>query len=304
MRVPLSWIREFTPVDAAPADIADALNQLGLEVEEIIEPGRDINGVVVAWIVDVVPHPDADRIRLADVEYGDGQFRVVCGASNIEPGMVVPFARVGAVLPGDFTIERRKIRGVVSEGMLCSPRELGLGDDHGGILSLPADAPLGTDVREVLGLDDVVFDLSITPNRPDAMGVVGVARELAAHFNAPFHVDERAPAPLVEDARRRAGRRRGHRSVSAIRRARCSRRDGCISGVDATPAGARRNATDQQRRRRHELRDARAVPAVARLRPRKARGSGDRRAPRGRRRDDDHARRRRTGPHARRPVDL
>ncbi len=199
MRVPLSWIREFTPIDVAPADIADALNQLGLEVEAIDEPGRDIHGVVVARIIDVVPHPDADRIRLADVEYGDGQLRVVCGAPNIEPGMVVPFARVGAVLPGDFTIERRKIRGVVSEGMLCSPRELGLGDDHGGILALPADAPLGTDVREVLGLDDVVFDLSITPNRPDAMGVVGVARELAAHFDLPFHVDEREPAPLVED---------------------------------------------------------------------------------------------------------
>src|SRR5207302_3769950 len=121
------------------------------------------------------------------------------GAANIEPGMVVPFARVGAVLPGEFRIERRKIRGVVSEGMLCSPRELGLGDDHGGILTLPADAPLGTDVREVLGLDDVVFDLSITPNRPDAMGVVGVARELAAHFALPFQVDEREPAPLVEE---------------------------------------------------------------------------------------------------------
>ena len=118
MRVPLSWIREFTPVEAPPAEIADALNQLGLEVEEIDEPGREINGVVVAKILDVVPHPDADRIRLADVDFGDGQLRVVCGAPNIYPGMVAPFARVGAVLPGDFKIERRKIRGVVSEGML------------------------------------------------------------------------------------------------------------------------------------------------------------------------------------------
>ena len=92
MRAPLSWIREFTPVEAAPADVADALNQLGLEVEEIDEPGRDINGVVVAKILDVVPHPDADRIRLADVDFGDGQVRVVCGAPNIHPGMVAPFA--------------------------------------------------------------------------------------------------------------------------------------------------------------------------------------------------------------------
>ena len=108
--------------------------------------------------------------------------------------MVVPFARVGAHLPGDFKIERRKIRGQVSEGMLCSARELGLGDDHAGILELSPDAPLGTDVREVLGLDDVVFDLSITPNRPDAMGIIGVARELAAHFGLPL-ARRRRPTP-------------------------------------------------------------------------------------------------------------
>ncbi len=199
MRAPLSWIREFTPLDAGAVDaIADALNQLGLEVEAIDQPGRDVNGVVVARILDVVPHPDADRIRLADIDYGDGQIRVVCGAPNIEAGMVVPFARVGAVLPGDFTIERRKIRGVVSEGMLCSARELGLGDDHAGILALAADAPLGTDVREVLGLDDVVFDLSITPNRPDAMGIEGIARELAAHFDLPFQLDAHEIAPIVD----------------------------------------------------------------------------------------------------------
>ena len=198
MRAPLSWIREFTPVEAAPADVADALNQLGLEVEEIDEPGRDINGVIVAKILDVVPHPDADRIRLADIDFGEGQLRVVCGAPNIEPGMVVPYARLGAVLPGDFKIERRKIRGVVSEGMLCSARELGLGDDHSGILTLADDAPLGTDVREILGLDDVVFHLAITPNRPDAMGVSGVAREIAAAFGLPFTLPASEPDAIVE----------------------------------------------------------------------------------------------------------
>src|ERR1700722_3789021 len=188
MRAPLSWIREFTPVEASVSDIADALNQLGLEVEGIDEPGREIGGVVVAHILDVVPHPDADRIRLADVDAGDGPVRVVCGAPNIEPGMVVPFARVGAHLPGDFKIERRKIRGEVSEGMLCSAKELGLGDDHSGIPELAADAPLGTDVRELLDHDARVFDLSITPNRPDAMGVIGVARDLAAHFGLPLNI--------------------------------------------------------------------------------------------------------------------
>ena len=262
--------------------IADALNQLGLEVEAIDEPGRDINGVVAARILDVVPHPDADRIRLADVDFGDGQLRVVCGAPNIEAGMVVPFAPVGAVLPGDFKIERRKIRGVVSEGMLCSARELGLGDDHAGILVLPADAPLGTDVREVLGLDDVVFDLSITPNRPDAMGIVGVARELAAHFGLPFTVDEHEPAPIVDEL---DGAR-----VSSSRRPIAARASSALVAgvtmgespdVDAAPADARRHAADQQRRRRHELRDARTLPSAARVRPRPAARAGHRRAPRG-----------------------
>jgi phenylalanyl-tRNA synthetase beta chain len=201
MRAPLSWIRDFTPVEASVGDIADALNQLGLEVEAIEEPGREIGGVVVARIVEVMPHPDADRIRLADVDAGEGLVRVVCGAPNIEAGMVVPFAQVGAHLPGDFKIERRKIRGQVSEGMLCSARELGLGDDHAGILELSPDAPLGTDVREVLGLDDVVFDLQITPNRPDAMGIVGVARELAAHFGLPLTVPSPAGGPSAGELR-------------------------------------------------------------------------------------------------------
>ena len=198
MRAPLAWIRDFTPIEAPVADIADALNQLGLDVEGIDEPGREIGGVVVARILEVMPHPDADRIRLADVDAGDGPVRVVCGAPNIEAGMRVPFARVGAHLPGDFEIERRKIRGQVSEGMLCSARELGLGDDHDGILELPADAPLGTDVREILGLDDVVFDLSITPNRPDAMGIIGVARDLAAHFSLPLDIPVPDPGSVVD----------------------------------------------------------------------------------------------------------
>lgn len=199
MRVPLSWLREFTPLEAPPREIADALDQLGLEVEAVEEPGRDVAGVVVGRIVDVVPHPDADKIRLADVDFGDGTRRVVCGAPNIHPGMVAPFARVGARLPGGLRIEKRRIRGVVSEGMLCSARELGLGDDHSGILALAPDAPLGADVREVLGLDDVVFDLSITPNRPDAMGVVGVARELAAYFGLPLEVSAPEPGEFVDE---------------------------------------------------------------------------------------------------------
>jgi phenylalanyl-tRNA synthetase beta chain len=193
MRAPLSWIRDFVPVDAPVEELVHALNQLGLEVDAVEEPGREVRGVRVARILEVVPHPDADKLRLADVDFGDGQTRVVCGAPNIEPGMVVPFAPSGATLPGGFTLERRTIRGEVSDGMLCSAKELGLGEDHSGILALDPGAELGSDVRAALGLDDVIFDLAITPNRPDAMCIVGIARELAAHFRLPFTV----PEPIV-----------------------------------------------------------------------------------------------------------
>jgi len=193
MRAPLSWIREFTPVDAPVPELVHALNQLGLEVEAIDEPGREIAGVIVAKVLEVQDHPDADKLTLVSVDRGDGESRVVCGARNLVPGDVVPYAPVGAALPGGVRLERRKIRGVVSDGMLCSARELGLGDDHEGILHLSPTSPLGADVREVLGLDDVVFDLAITANRPDAMSMVGVARDLAAHFGLPLTV----PAPSV-----------------------------------------------------------------------------------------------------------
>ena len=274
MRAPLSWIRDFTPVEAPVGDIADALNQLGLEVEAIDEPGpRDRRRGRRA-------HPRRRCRTPTPIASGSptstpatAPVRVVCGAPNIEAGMVVPFAQVGAHLPGDFKIERRKIRGPGVGRACCARRsELGLGDDHAGILELPADAPLGTDVREVLGLDDVVFDLSITPNRPDAMGIVGVARELAAHFGLPLTVAAPDAGPIVDRAAGRDGRRRGARPLPALRRDGRRRHDGGVARLDEAPARARRHAPDQQRRRRHQLRDARTLPPAARVRPRPARG--------------------------------
>jgi len=194
MRAPLSWIRDFTPLPDDVAAITDALNQLGLEVEGVEQPGAEINGVVVARVLEVHPHPDADKLRLVDIEFGVGETRVVCGAPNVAAGMLVPYAGAGATLPGGFTLEPRKIRGVVSDGMLCSTRELGLGDDHGGIMDLDATLEPGTDICEALGLDDAVFELSITPNRPDAMSIVGIARDLAAHFGLAFTAPMGAPA--------------------------------------------------------------------------------------------------------------
>src|SRR3954470_21671696 len=197
MRAPLSWIRDFTPVDAPVADVVSAFNQLGLEVEGVEQPGEEITGVIAAQVLEVVQHRNADKLSLVDITTGDGVTRVVCGAPNVVAGMVVPYAPSGATLPGPgggrFALERRKIRGEVSDGMLCSAQELGLGEDHSGILGLDVRTELGADVRELLGLDDVIFDLAITPNRPDAMCIVGVARELAAHFSLDFTV----PEPVV-----------------------------------------------------------------------------------------------------------
>ncbi|HMF04693.1 MAG TPA: phenylalanine--tRNA ligase subunit beta [Acidimicrobiia bacterium] len=189
MRAPLSWIRDFTPVEASTDDLVAALNQVGLEVEGVDEPGRDVRGVVAARVLGVGEHPNADKLTLVDVDFGNGSTRVVCGAQNVATGDVVPFAPAGAHLPEPFgVLERRKIRGVESDGMLLAPDELGLGDDHEGIVHLDGTTLPGADVRELLGLDDVIFDLAITPNRPDAMCVVGVARELAAQFGLPFDV--------------------------------------------------------------------------------------------------------------------
>ncbi len=214
MRAPLSWLIDFVPLTASPPEIAEALDRLGLEVEGIDALGEEITGVEAARIDAVRPHPDADKLQLCDITFGAGEVTVVCGAPNVVAGMVVAYAPSGATLPGGFTLEQRKIRGVLSDGMLCSARELGLGDDHDGILPLPEDTELGADVRDVLDLHDVVFDLSVTPNRSDAMSIAGVARDLAAHFGLPFHVPEPlhgAPGAvgdvsLVVDAPERAPR--------------------------------------------------------------------------------------------------
>lgn len=186
MKAPLSWLRDFAPFEGTVAELADVLNGIGLIVEGLAEPGRDVGGVVAVRVLSVEPHPDADRLVLVDVDSGTTQARVVCGARNFGPGDIVPWSAPGAVLPGGLRVERRKIRGAVSDGMICSGRELGVSEDHSGILILSPDTPVGADVREALGLDDVVFDLEITPNRPDAMSIAGVARDLAAALGLPF----------------------------------------------------------------------------------------------------------------------
>jgi phenylalanyl-tRNA synthetase beta chain len=189
MRVPLSWLREFAPFEGDAAALAETFDDLGMVVESIEQVGEGLDGVVVARVLEVHRIEGADKIRRVLVDDGTGgPVQVVCGAWNFEAGATVPFARVGAVLPGDFEIGRRKMKGVESNGMICSARELSLGDDAAGIMVL-ADgvASPGTPLADALGLQrDVVFDLAIETNRPDANCVAGVARDAAARLGVPF----------------------------------------------------------------------------------------------------------------------
>ncbi|HEX2851292.1 MAG TPA: phenylalanine--tRNA ligase subunit beta [Acidimicrobiales bacterium] len=195
MLVPLSWLRDFAPFDLDPAELGLVFDDLGMVVEGIerIDPGLD--GVVVAKILEIEPIAGLDRVRLTRVDAGDGEaLEVACGAWNIEPGDVVPLATIGTTLPNGMTIGRRKLKSAVSNGMLCSAVELGLGDDAAGILHLDPSLPLGLPVAEALGLEaDVVYDLAIEGNRPDANCIAGVARDAAARLGLPFTL----PAPDV-----------------------------------------------------------------------------------------------------------
>jgi phenylalanyl-tRNA synthetase beta chain len=196
MRAPLSWLRDYAPLAAGVPELADALSNLGLVVDGVETVGAGLEGVVVARVLDIRPHPNADRIRLVDVDRGDGQsVQIVCGAWNFAVGDLVPLAPVGTVLPGGFEISRQKMRGEWSNGMLCSAPELGMPDSAGdasGLLVLPPDlAAPGVSLVEALRLPEVVFELDISPNRPDALCMAGIARDLAAALGEPWS----PPAP-------------------------------------------------------------------------------------------------------------
>ena len=186
MRVPLSWLREYVDVDLSPRQLADELTVRGMEVSAVEQVGAGWTDVVVGRLVGVERHPNADTLWLTRVEVQPGAepLEIVCGAQNLELGQLVPVARVGAVLPGDRRIERSKIRGVVSDGMLCSAIELGLGPDADGIhiLGHGEEVPIGTPLDDVLG--ETVLDVDVKPNRGDALSMVGLAREVAAFTGA------------------------------------------------------------------------------------------------------------------------
>jgi phenylalanyl-tRNA synthetase beta chain len=184
VKISLNWLQQFIQLtETDPQKICDVLTEKSAEVDGILDMGKGFEHVVTGKILEIFPHPDADRVRVTKTDVGDGTLRqIICGAKNIEVGQVVPVALPGAVLPGDFAIEARKMRGVMSEGMLCSGKELGLTEDAEGIMILDPNLSLGKPVADVLGLDGVVFDIdnqAIT-NRPDLFSHHGFAREFVA----------------------------------------------------------------------------------------------------------------------------
>ncbi|MGI9025079.1 MAG: phenylalanine--tRNA ligase subunit beta [Burkholderiaceae bacterium] len=201
MQLSESWLRAFVDPDLSTDELAHALTMRGLEVEDVSPVAPPFTGIVVGEVLEVAKHPDADRLSVCKVraDDGGGLLTIVCGAPNVAPGIKVPLAMIGAVLPpakqGDapFEIKRATMRGVASEGMLCSARELKLSDDHAGLLILPADTKVGATIREVLDLDDHVFTLKLTPNKGDCLSALGVAREVAALSGKPLREPSYAP---------------------------------------------------------------------------------------------------------------
>ena len=188
MKVLHSWLQEFLDEPVAAEAVAEAFDDLGTPVEEEERIGEGLDTVEVVRVLALSPHPNADKIQLVDVDRGDGEaLQICCGAFNMAVGDLVPLATLGTVMPNGMKIERRKLRGEWSNGMLCSGKELGLGEDHSGILILPSDLPLGTSIVEALGIEpDVLWELEINPNRPDAMSVAGLARDVAAKVGVGF----------------------------------------------------------------------------------------------------------------------
>ncbi len=249
----------------------------GLEVEDLRPVAPPFHGVVVAEVLEVAKHPNADKLRVCQVNAGGGEtLEIVCGAPNVRAGIKVPLARVGAELPpagegGASRFASRSARSAASRAAACCARRASckLSDDHGGLLMLDDAAPVGADLRQHLKLDDTIFTLKLTPNLGHCLSVFGVAREVAALTGAPLQAAAHRPGA----GRRRvgaAGRGRGARPVRALLRARRPRRRHHRedAGVDGRAAGALRPALGRAAGRHLELRDVRARPAVAHLRPR------------------------------------
>ena len=298
MRAPLSWLREYVTVDATAEEIAHRLAISALEVERVIDVGvPDVDGnlgrFLVGRVLEVDAHPNADRLRVCQVDVGEGDARqIVCGAWNFEAGATVAVALPGAFLPiFDQPLDERELRGQASRGMILAEDEVGLGDDHAGIMVLPDGPEPGTPLVDVLPIRDQVLDVTPTVNRVDLLSMVGLAREVAALLGGELHPPE-PEDPAIVDAEDVDVAIEDFDGCPALHRPRLPRRrDRPVAAVAAVAALPRRHALDLERRRRDELRHARVGEPAARVRPHEARGRADRRPARTRRRGAAHARR-------------
>lgn len=197
MKFSEQWLRQWVDPPIETKTLCDQLTLAGLEVDSIEPVAGDFSNVIVGEIISTEQHPDADRLKVCQVNIGDEALTIVCGGKNARAGIKVAVAQIGAVLPGDFRIKKSKIRGVVSYGMLCSSEELGLPKDIDGIIELPAEAPIAADVRDYLQLDDCCIDIDLTPNRGDCLSIIGIAREVSALNNSPLLKEISAHIPPV-----------------------------------------------------------------------------------------------------------
>ena len=184
MNISTSWLREWISPDVSDIELSEKLTMAGLEVDRIAPVAPPFEGLVVGHVVNCGKHPNADKLSLCEVDIGSGSnLEIICGAPNVRKDLKVAVATVGSVLPNKMKIKRTKLRGVESNGMLCSESEIGISDSHEGIIELDSKAKIGDNVRNVLNLDDQIIELDITPNRGDCFSVLGVAREVCVNYD-------------------------------------------------------------------------------------------------------------------------
>ena len=199
MKFSEQWLRGWVNPQVERDELVARLSMAGLEVDSVAPVAGAFSGVVVGEVLATEQHPDADKLRVCQVTNGIETFQVVCGAPNVRPGLKIPFAMIGAQLPGDFKIKKAKLRGVESNGMLCSQAELHIGEGNDGLMELPADAPVGEDIRVYLNLEDASIEVDLTPNRGDCLSLAGLAREVGALYAAEVTRPVIEPVPAVHD---------------------------------------------------------------------------------------------------------
>lgn len=223
MLISLDWLKQYVDIKEDIKELENTLTMIGQEVEAVEEQGKELAKVVIGQITEYKKHPEAEKLTLLKVNIGvEEELQIVCGATNHKLGDKVVVATIGAVLPGDFKIKKSKIRGIESQGMLCSEVELGLGNDGDGIIILPEDAPLGVEYRVYKKLNDVIFELEITPNRPDCLSYIGIAREIAAYYGRKIKCPEFESKKIIESINT------GHIDVRIEDKERCKRFSGKV----------------------------------------------------------------------------